>query len=152
MDEEAAEFVEPEGAIDVFGWCGEDKSRVVAYRDGGVVCVGFGVVVVESFEVFLELKGGIELEALNQSMMTRWVLIDLPQLKEPEEDRKPYRQLLSLGVFSAWLPYLALQYHLVRAWQVPVQRSCQEIMVQSALLETAVDLEDAEILMARHYP
>lgn len=61
VGEEAAEFVEPQGAVDALG-LGGDEERSFA-RDGvGVVAVGgFCVAVVQSFEVFLELEGGIEL-------------------------------------------------------------------------------------------
>jgi hypothetical protein len=60
--QKAAEFVEPEGAVDAFWLCGDE--------DGGLACNGgtafsllggLGVVIVEGFEVFLKLKGGIEL-------------------------------------------------------------------------------------------
>ena len=56
-DEEAAELVEPEGAVDARGRRGEELGRLAGYGYG----VAAGVVVVEGGEVLLELEGGVEL-------------------------------------------------------------------------------------------
>ena len=62
-DEEAAEFVEPEGAVGgVRGFC--DGEGGGAGEWGGMVragVAGTSVVVVEGFEVFLQLESGVDL-------------------------------------------------------------------------------------------
>ena len=61
LGEEAAELIEPERALDVLRGLGEDECGFPRY--GGLVrrVGGFGVRVIESFEMFLELKRGVEL-------------------------------------------------------------------------------------------
>jgi hypothetical protein len=62
VGEEAAELVEPEGAVDALGLRGDEGCCLAGYCNGVFTVLGFGIGVVEGFEVFLELESGIELE------------------------------------------------------------------------------------------
>jgi hypothetical protein len=57
----AAEFIEPEGTVDAFWLCGDEDCRLACDRNNVLAIGGLGVVVVEGFEMFLQLKGGVEL-------------------------------------------------------------------------------------------
>jgi len=56
LDEKSAEFVEPERAVDVVWWVGENEGCVMVDWDSGIGGGRFGVVMVEGFEVFLKLE------------------------------------------------------------------------------------------------
>ena len=59
--EEAAEFVKPEGAVDAFWLRGDQHGCLACDWDNVLAVDRFAVVIMEGFEVFLELKGGVEL-------------------------------------------------------------------------------------------
>jgi hypothetical protein len=59
--QETAEFVEPEGAVHTFRLCGNEDGGLACNGNDVLAFSGLGVVMVKSFEVFLKLKGGIEL-------------------------------------------------------------------------------------------
>ena len=62
LSKEASEFVEPKRAINAGGWGGYQHGCFMREGYGCCgVCRGTGVLVVKSFEVLLQLEGGIEL-------------------------------------------------------------------------------------------
>jgi len=111
LDKEAAKFVEPERAVNVFRRVGKNEGGLVVDGDGGVGGWGFGVVVVEGFEVFLELEGRVELGESFNIAFGGQVTGDSLRLRGQEGDQKPCRQLLFLGEFFALLHCLTLLCH-----------------------------------------
>lgn len=64
LNEEAAEFVEPDVAGGVGRWGGEFLRNVGVDGLDGVTVRRMGVVPVEGFEVFSQLEGGVDLVGL----------------------------------------------------------------------------------------
>lgn len=80
--EEAAELIEPKGAVDAFGLRGHQRRRLAGYWSGVFPVLEFGIAVVEGFEVFLELERGIELEEGQQIASNCPMSIDSPRRGE----------------------------------------------------------------------
>ena len=62
LGQEASEFIEPERAVNAGRWGGYDHGCFVGERHGCCrVSCGTRVFVVKSFDVLLQLKGGVKL-------------------------------------------------------------------------------------------
>lgn len=59
--EEAAEFVKPERTINTFRLCRDEDGCLAGDGDRIFAIGGLGIVVMQSFEMLLELKGRVEL-------------------------------------------------------------------------------------------
>ena len=98
-DEEAAELVKPECAVDTRRGL---RELVCGFASDGLRAVG-GMMVMEGCEVFLELERGVELVVILLANKCSHVNVDVnaPHSGVPGEGRPPYRQPLSLDVSSA---------------------------------------------------
>jgi len=61
INEETAEFVEPESTVNSVWLCSDADGCLSVYRNRIIAVFGLRIVIVEGFEVFLKLEGRIEL-------------------------------------------------------------------------------------------